>query len=407
MAGGDFVATLKALINKETLKVICETKRVETSYIANVIGCKPTSKVDEWLKSTSDILPTFNQAKKVAVCLHIPFAGLYMNPDDVPKHKLPKIVNQRTLPEGYSSDESALNIAIADLLEARDLLISIEQELNEPIVPFSVNINTNTSTDKVAAEIREVFDISLDEQFKKTSSRQFYLYVRQQVEAKGIFIHCFTDVDLEMARGLAIFDNLMPVIGLNENDRPPAKTFSIIHELVHLLKRQSSLCNEFISAFSNNAEEIFCNSVAGELLVPKDALFVKLRSRNLASDFTIKDIQRLADDFSVSKEVIIRRLLDNGVISKVEYSTYNDEFHKIIKLEKEERRVARAEGRAVTIPKYPNREAIDRTSSSLCRSLFRGYTENVFSKQDISRYLGISQKYADKFLGEVSRWYVR
>jgi Zn-dependent peptidase ImmA (M78 family) len=400
------VAILNALINKETLRVICEAKRIEPSYIAEKIGCKPASKVDEWLKATSDILPTFNQAKKVAGCLHIPFAGLYMNPDDVPKHKLPKIVNRRTLPVGYSADESALNVAIADLLEARDLLITLKRELNEPVIPFTVSIDTNTSANKVAAEIRKCFDISLDEQFKKASQRQFYLYVRQQVEAKGVFVHCFTDVDVEMARGLAMFYDLMPVIGLNGNDRPPAKTFSIVHELVHLLRRQSSSCNEFINAFSSNAEEIFCNNVAGELLVPKDALFVKL-SRHLRADFTIPDIQKLANDFSVSKEVIIRRLLDSGVINEVKYSAYSDELHRIIELEREERRIARAEGRPVNIPKYPSREAIDRTSTTLCSSLFRGYTEDVFSKQDVSRYLGISQKYADKFLEEVSRWYAR
>ena len=52
------MAILRALINKETLRVICETKRVEVSYIAEKISCKPTSKVDEWLNLTSDTLPT-------------------------------------------------------------------------------------------------------------------------------------------------------------------------------------------------------------------------------------------------------------------------------------------------------------------------------------------------------------
>ena len=401
------MAILRALINKETLRVICETKRVEVSYIAEKISCKPTSKVDEWLNLTSDTLPTFNQAKKVASCLHIPFAGLYMNPEDVPRKQLPKIVNRRVLLNGYSQSESSLNIAISDLLETRDLLISVKQELKEPISPFNVVIDTNMTDVAVASAIRKFFEINLDEQFRKSSARQFYLYVRQQIEAKGVFIQCFTDVDLETARGLAIFDDVIPIIGINEKDRPPAKTFSIIHELVHLLKRQSSLCNEFVSAFSKNAEEIFCNAVAGELLVPRDALFAKLHSRNLSSNFTISDIQNLANDFSVSKEVISRRMLDNEIINEVEYTAYNDEFRRLIETEKEQQRIARSEGHAPTIPKYPDREAIDRTSSSLCRSLFKGYTEDVFSKQDVSRYLGISQRYADKFLGEVSKWYVR
>ena len=29
---------------------------------------------------------------------------------------------------------------------------------------------------------------------KCNSTRQFYLYVRDKIEAKGVFVHCFTDV---------------------------------------------------------------------------------------------------------------------------------------------------------------------------------------------------------------------
>lgn len=401
------MAALIALINKATLKVICEAKQVESSFIAGKIGCKPASKVDEWINLTSSALPSFNQAKKIAHCLHVPFAGLYMNPDDVPKKRLPKIVNRRVLLGGNSVDESSLNIAISDLLEARDLLLAFLQELEEPTIPFDAKIDMNASAKTVALNIRKVFQIDLDEQFRKTSARQFYLYVRQQIESKGVFIQCFTGVDLEIARGLAILDDLLPIIGINEHDRPPAKTFTIIHELVHLLKRQSSICNEFVSAFSKNSEEIFCNAVAGELLVPSEALLIKLRSRKLSNNFTVDDIQNLANDFSVSKEVISRRLLDHGLISETEYTTYNDEFRRIIEMEKKEQKLARSEGRAKIIPKYPDRDAVDRTSTSLCRTLFKGYSEDMFSKQDVSRYLGISQKYADRFLQEVSKWYTR
>ena len=67
---------------------------------------------------------------------------------------------------------------------------------------------------------------------------------------------------MEMARALAIYVKEMPIIGINDEDRPPAKSFSMIHELVHIFKRESSLCNDMRSARS---EEVFCNAVAGEL----------------------------------------------------------------------------------------------------------------------------------------------
>ena len=91
-----------------------------------------------------------------------------------------------------------------------------------------------------------------------------------------MFVHCFTDVPIEMARAFAIYDSTMPIIGLNDDDRQPAKSFSMIHELVHIFKRESSLCNDMRSL---RKEEAFCNAVAGEVLVPRDALSAIIREQ--------------------------------------------------------------------------------------------------------------------------------
>ena len=51
-----------------------------------------------------------------------------------------------------------------------------------------------------------------------------------------------------------------------------------------------------------------------------------------------------------------------------------------------------------------SREAIDRTSSVVCKALYYGYGEEMYSKRDIAQHLGIAQKHVDKFLAEVSAW---
>ncbi len=143
--------------------------------------------------------------------------------------------------------------------------------------PFTMSIALRDDPILWARRIRELLDVQLDEQYKCASPRKFYLYLREKVEAVGIFVHCFTDVPMEMARALAIYDGTMPIIGLNDEDRPPAKSFSMIHELVHIFKRESLLCNDMRSIRS---EEVFCNAVAGEFLVPKEALESTLRIRD-------------------------------------------------------------------------------------------------------------------------------
>lgn len=232
---------------------------------------------------------------------------------------------------------------------------------------------------------------------------KFYLYVRDRIERKGIFIHCFTEIDVEIARGVAIYNDTAPIIGVNDNDRYPAKTFSIIHELVHILKHQSTLCSEMFAPFPTQNEEAFCNAVAGEVLVPSAALN-KILYDNKISSIDLDEIETLANRFSISKEVITRRLFDTNRFSKDKYTAFTNKIRENFLREREAEKIARQEGRGASIPKYMSRKAIDKTSPAICRVLLIGYSDGYFSKQDVSGFLGIKEKHIPKFLAEVAKW---
>ena len=112
----------------------------------------------------------------------------------------------------------------------------------------------------------------------------------------------------------------------------------------------------------------------------------------------------IAKKFSVSREVIIRRLLDCKQIDHLEYDSYSDAFRREIEKEREEQKLARKAGIKTGIPLSMSREAIDRTSPSVCKALYYGFAEEIYSKRDIALHLGIAQKHVDKFLREVSKW---
>ena len=42
--------------------------------------------------------------------------------------------------------------------------------------------------------------------------------------------------------------------------------------------------------------------------------------------------------------------------------------------------------------------------SAICKALYYGFAEEIYSKRDIAQHLGIAQKHVDKFLAEVSGW---
>ena len=397
------MAYVYALINKDTLAYICREKGVTGDFIANKTKISATN-LALWLAPSDSALPTIKQAKKLASCLHIPFAGLYMNSTDIPLKKIPNVRNMRTMLGTSISDDSALNVAMIDVLLERDFLLNANDELRLTTKTFLPVVPEGNDPRIWANAIREQFSISLEQQYKCSSARQFYLYLREKIESEGVFIHCFTDVPIDTARGFAIYYEDLPIIGINDEDRPPAKSFSIIHELVHLFKRESSLCNDMNNSVATKEEEVFCNAVAGELLVPQDAISIVLSNNNCSAPYSKEDLKRIADRFSVSREVIIRRLLDLNKISKIEYDTYADMFRQEIDYEREKQRTDRKNGINNSIPRNISREAIDRTSPSVSKVLYRGYGEEIYSKQDIARHLNIDQKHINKFLTEVAKW---
>lgn len=395
-------ARIDANINKETIVFICEQIGVTTAFLAKKTGVSE-DKVGSWLDVSNESYPTINQAKTLAKALKVPFAGLYMNKNNIPIKQLPSLRNLRTV-QYASADDSSLNLAITELIRYHDFLLSSESELDIKTNPLPLpTIVDKASVAEYARLIRSYFGLELKEQFKLKSARQFYLYVRQKVESKGVFVHCFNGVDVDVARGISIFNETEPIIGINEKDRYPAKTFSIIHELVHILKRQSTLCNEMFASVSSQGEEVFCNSVAGEVIVPTDSLSKVITAQKI-TDFSLDTIEATAKKFCVSKEVITRRLYDTSRISKDEYDVYANKILQIFENERQAQKVARQEGRSSNIAKVPSREAVDKTSPAICKVLLIGYSEGYFSKQEVSGLLGIKEKHIPEFLKEVAKW---
>lgn len=282
------------------------------------------------------------------------------------------------------------------------LLIESKKALKETIPAFSISINEGDDVSLWARTIRNELGLTSEVQYKCPSARQLYLLIRNATEEAGVFVHCFTGIDTEIVRGFAIYDDVLPMIGLNNEDRYPAKTFSIIHELVHLIKRSSAVCNEMMSSFSAQKEEVFCNAVAGEVLVPKANLLKQLGSYT-ADEIDLDMVETIAAKFSVSKEMVCRRLLDTKKISQAHYSSLMATIRTAFENEREQMREYRRITRK-TIPRNISREAIDQNSSSLCKTFYHGFREGYFDKQDVARYLGVKQNHIDKFMWEVSKW---
>ena len=77
-----------------------------------------------------------------------------MNANDINIKHLPKVRNLRTLPDTIL-DNSALNLAIIDVLSARDLLIDSKKALHENMFPFAIQAVASDDVIRWAGAIRE------------------------------------------------------------------------------------------------------------------------------------------------------------------------------------------------------------------------------------------------------------
>jgi transcriptional regulator with XRE-family HTH domain len=271
----------RALIDKETLSYICSSTRVTAAYLAGKIGLAE-SIVARFLTVDDELLPTMDQAKAIAKALRLPFVALYLNIKNI-KDKikpLPYLQDFRTIPAETILDDSALNIVISNLYHSRDFILSTERELGlENTQVMLPEISQYNKPIDIALTIREFFDLKYSFKDKINTQEDYYFNLRNKIENKGILISCFTDVEVEMASGLAIWDDGLPIIGINANGSYLDKLFSIIHELIHILKRQSAICNKSLLSTSLNQEKDDYNSVVNLLFIPINKLYQELTSK--------------------------------------------------------------------------------------------------------------------------------
>lgn len=180
----------------------------------------------------------------------------------------------RTLSAEADSPSGAANLdALLRDMKVRQSMVRALLEDEEELVPLPF-VGSRTMADGkhvVLDTLGAALDLKLDDYRAHSNADAAFNFVRAKVEEKGIFVLLkgdlgshHTAMELEVFRGFSIADDVAPFIVINDRDTRAAWTFTLLHEMVHLILGQSGISGQR----SENEIEMFCDDVAGEFLFP-------------------------------------------------------------------------------------------------------------------------------------------
>lgn len=114
------------------------------------------------------------------------------------------------------------------------------------------------------------------------------------------------------------------LIALSSQDPAAARSFSLLHEVGHLLLGGNAMCKP-TDWIEGQTEEPWCNKFAASVLLPRSEVQANPRYHELISgDVTIGSGRALAREFGVSELALFRRLETFGEITNAEYRLLQD-----------------------------------------------------------------------------------
>jgi Zn-dependent peptidase ImmA (M78 family) len=188
----------------------------------------------------------------------------------------------------------------------------------------------------------------------------------------------------------------LPIILLNPRDPAVARTFTLMHELVHIALRASGVCNiveEYHRPPEEQALEVYCNAVAGAALVPAEILnqLPIVRARPGVIEWSDDEIDAIKREFGVSRFVVLRRLQELGRATREYYARRHADwladFHAI------------PDRQDAIVP--PHRMAISSCGRAFSKLVVRALHENVITLSDAADFLGTKAKNIGAVEGEV------
>lgn len=261
--------------------------------------------------------PSEAQLRKLATAYHRPLLTLYMAE---PPRPADRGEDFRTMGAPVAPQEAAwLDALVRDVRTRQSILRDVmEDEEDVEPVSFVGTLSIRTPIAQAANRIRAALEIEDDRGFRRgmRNPEDLFSELRRRTEALRVFVILLGDlgshhtaISPKVFRGFAVADKLAPMIVINDQDAKAAWSFTLMHELTHVFLGTTGISGLPATAEPHTPSariERFCNDVAGELLLPDQAL-VRL-PRLVTVDAVMREVEMLCRGWHVSKAMAAYRL---------------------------------------------------------------------------------------------------
>jgi len=364
-------------VNPDILRWARET----AGFNIETVALKMKKKADvifSW--ESGESAPTYVQLEKLAYQIYKRPVALFFFPE--PPHEETPEHSFRTLPE---YEVSKITPYLRFLIrKARVMQINLA-ELNDNLNPAArqiihdLSFSPDSSGVEMGAKVREYLNVDLTTQFHWKNTDLAFKAWRRLLDRHGVFIfkEAFKD---EAFSGFCIHDNRFPVIYINNSKPDTRQIFTLFHELGHLLLGTGGIntqSDDYIRNLKGDKRkiEILCNQFVGEFLVPDYDFEKKIKEIRISE----RAVHNLAERYHVSREVILRKLLNRGAIDRTYY------------MNKVEQWARKTPGKAGSGGNYYRTKGVY-LGEPYIETAFGKYYQKKISVEQLANYLGVKVK---------------
>ena len=292
---------------------------------------KQPSDIEAWERGKA--YPTYNQLEILAYSIYKRPIAFFFFPDAPEEEDI--VSSFRTLPKGEVNNlppriHYLLRKAKSYQICLSELYDSERRTKGRTTAHF--RSYSSSSARIMAKTIRSYLGIRIEEQLEWKNEEAAFKQWRKALSESGVYV--FKDSFKATTKGsqpsplssFCLDDPEYPIVYINNNNSITRQSFSLFHELAHILRNTSGIeyrgYPDSGSTFDSRELEVFCNRFASLFLVPMEDF------RRRMTNFDVNDISvsRLGSLYKVSREVILRRLLDEGKISNDYYDSRRTEW---------------------------------------------------------------------------------